>query len=235
MIILGSRLLAVANMFLVGERAADVGTDHGYLPVYLILNEICPEVIATDRAKDALLLTEELIETYQLKSKIDIRRGDGLKVLSPGEALTISLCGMGGLTMIGIMKASPSVVKEAKRLVLQPQKDIAELRYYLVGLGWKIIKEEMVKDGSFYYQVMALEKGQMVLTEDQALYGPMLIKNAHPLLIEYLEKKNHEDMGLIESLKEIGTAKSNEKIKLLDQEIKYKINLISRILNKQCQ
>ena len=86
---LSNRLQAVARQIPAGLRVADVGTDHGYLPVYLVVNDIAPKVIASDRGKRPLDSARQLISLLSLENQIDVRLGDGLSVLQPDEAEVI--------------------------------------------------------------------------------------------------------------------------------------------------
>ncbi|MGI5891243.1 MAG: tRNA (adenine(22)-N(1))-methyltransferase [Bacillota bacterium] len=197
---LSHRLDKVAGMVIPGKITADIGADHAYLSVYLVINNICPKVIATDRVRGPLVSARQLVELLSLDKQIDIRLGEGLEVLTPGEAATICIAGMGGSTIRSILHASPDVLEKTQRLVLQPQRNIADLRYYLAETGWKIIAEEIVMDSGFYYQIMSVEKGHMVLTDEEAEFGPLLLARRHPLLTSYMELKLADYKSLIERL-----------------------------------
>ena len=124
---LSNRLLAVAKQVDKDARVADIGTDHGYLAVYLTINNISDYVIATDRAKGPLTSATQLVELLSLDTKIDTRLGDGLDVLLPGEADTICIAGMGGMTMIDILRSHPEIVGSVKKLILQPQRGASKV------------------------------------------------------------------------------------------------------------
>lgn len=220
MIILTERLQAVAGMVIPGKVCADIGTDHAYLPVYLIENRIIPSVIATDRSKRSLAAARHTVSAYGLEGKIEIRAGDGLSVISPGEAGTVCLAGMGGSLMLAILKKSRTVLDKTQRLVVQPQRDINKVRRHLADSGWRIIEEKIVKDGGIWYQIMAFEKGQMDLSEAEAQYGPSLLRRGDPLLREFLEEKYQANSVLIKKLAQNSGARLEQRIKQLieDQE-----------------
>ena len=90
---LSNRLQAVARQIPAGLTVADIGTDHGYLPVYLVVNDIAPRVIAADRGKRPLDSAQQLVSLLSLESQIDIRLGDGLSVLKTAEAEGGTRCG----------------------------------------------------------------------------------------------------------------------------------------------
>jgi tRNA (adenine22-N1)-methyltransferase len=183
---LNERLLAVAKMVLEGQPAADIGTDHSYLPVYLIINGVCPSVIATEKARGPFDNACQLVELLSLNRLIDMRLGPGLTVLKPGEAATITMAGMGGRIICDILETSAQVAQASRRLVLQPQKNAPMLRQYLQQNGWRIVAEDIAFDHGFYYEVIAAQPGAMQLTEDEALFGPCLLAQPHPLLPQYL-------------------------------------------------
>lgn len=197
---LNERLLSVAKLVLPGKTAADIGTDHSYLPVYLVINGVCPAVVATEKARGPYDNACQLVELLSLSRQIDVRLGDGLAVLQPGEAATICMAGMGGYVIRDILEASLAVVDAAERLVLQPQKNAAMLRRYLQQSGWRIVAEDIAFDHGFYYEVIAAEPGKMSLSEDQALFGPCLLSQPHPLLPQYLGLKLADMQTLVDQL-----------------------------------
>ncbi|MDD2568584.1 MAG: class I SAM-dependent methyltransferase [Clostridia bacterium] len=207
---LSDRLSAVAEMVICGETVADIGTDHGYLPVYLIVEGMAPSVIATDRAKAPLAAARQLVELLSLNKKIDVRLGEGISVLLPGEAHTVCIAGMGGMTIRDILQASPNVTEATKRFVLQPQRNAAALRLWLVENGFAIVQEDLALDDGFYYEIIAVEHGSMQITEEEAEFGPILLKHKHPMLKDFLSLKHADLTRLLEGLEK---QKSAEAIK----------------------
>lgn len=197
---LSNRLLAVSQMVIPGKPTADIGADHGYLAVYLIINGICPSVIATDRVRGPLSAASQLVDLLKLEQQIHIRLGDGLQALHENEVATICVAGMGGLTIKSILENSPDILATTQRLVLQPQSNISVLRRYLAESGWKIVDEDIAHDSGFYYEIMAAEKGEMQLSQDQAEFGPILLQKAHPMLRSYLEQKQEDLISLMAGL-----------------------------------
>jgi len=197
---LSPRLSSVASFVIPGKPCADIGTDHGRLPVYLIANNICPKVIAADQTETNILPARELISLLDMEDRIEIRVGDGLEVLQPKEAATIVLSGMGANTIKAILKGYETVLLTAQRLVLQPQRATPMLRRFLAKSGWQIIDEDIVHDGDFYYEIIAAEKGRMELTENEAEFGPRLLNGRHPLLKELLLHKKDGIQAIIDSL-----------------------------------
>jgi tRNA (adenine22-N1)-methyltransferase len=105
-------------------------------------------------------------------------------VLRATEAATVCLSGLGGGSIVGILSQAPQITAAIERLVLQPQRDIEQVRAYLESDGWQIVGERLLKEGGFYYQVIAAERGEMRLSPEERLYGPLLLRERKPLMQE---------------------------------------------------
>ncbi len=216
---LSNRLRAVARQIPAGLRVADVGTDHGYLPVYLVVNDIAPKVIASDRGKRPLDSARQLISLLSLENQIDVRLGDGLSVLQPDEAEVICLAGMGGVAIKEIISAGLPLAQAAKRLVLQPQRNVPAVRRFLVANGFKIVAEDLAEDDGFYYEIIAVEPGLMELTEQEADFGPLLLRDGHPLFKDFLILKETDLTQLLAAMADNNSKDSLQRKKQLEEEI----------------
>lgn len=189
MISLKGRLLRVASMVDACRTAADIGTDHAYIPVYLIQSGICEKVIATDINQGPLQKAKANVEKYNLSEKIELRLGDGIKPLREGECDTFIIAGLGGVLISEILNDSLGTVKKAKSIVIQPLYTEGVLREYLLGSGFRIETEALVRDeGRIYVVIKAAYDG--IIRQDDILYyhiGRALFDNKDPLLKEYLE------------------------------------------------
>lgn len=186
---LAKRLAALAAYVPVGSVAADIGTDHAYLPIFLVKEGVCPRVIATDLNPGPFRSAGRKVAEHNLSDKIDLRLGDGLKALKPGEADVLVLAGMGGNTIREILAVLPDLLKTVNRLVLQPMADPGDLRVWLATNGWKITDEKLVEDDGRIYVIVVADPGQEK-TEDPLLLelGPRLLEKKDPLLGKYLGK-----------------------------------------------
>lgn len=216
---LSNRLQAVARHIPAGLRVADIGTDHGYLPVYLAVNDISPQVIASDRGKGPLASAEQLVGLLSLENQVSLRLGDGLSVLEPGEAEVICIAGMGGMAITEILTAGMAQAKAAKRLVLQPQRNVAAVRHFLVDNGFKLVAEDLAEDDGFYYEIIVAEPGEMQLTELDAEFGPLLLANGHPLLKDFLSLRERDLTRLLEAMAGNNSPDSLRRKEQLEQEI----------------
>ena len=206
MIQLSERLQAVAN--LVGETGvvADVGTDHGYIPVYLVSAGKAERAIAMDVNQGPLQRALEHIRKFHMEKQIETRLSDGFKALQPGEVQTIVVAGMGGALMKRILDEGEDVAHTAKRLVLQPQSELSAFRHFLAEHGYRILGEDMVyEDGKFYSMMAAVWEGERTdcavqMTEPEYKYGPMLLACRHPVLRQYLLLQRNQKQKILDNL-----------------------------------
>ena len=148
------RLEAVFDIVPHAESIADIGTDHGYLAVELIVRGKAKHVIAGDVHKGPLESAKSYVVSRGLSDVIDCRLGDGLQVTQKGELNGAICCGMGGFLMRDIVEEGPEPLEF---YVLQPQNGQAELRQYMVEKGYRIVKEIIMKDmGKMYTAFVAV-------------------------------------------------------------------------------
>ncbi len=221
MILLSKRLRMNASLVTEGYRLADVGTDHGYIPIALVQEGKIPSALAMDVNPGPLGRAEQHIKEYQLDSVIHTRLSDGVKQLQPAEADSVLIAGMGGALIIKILEEGKEVLKTVKELILQPQSEIDKVRRYLVQAGYVIVKEDMVFEDGKYYPVMKAELGEMQY-EQEIFYqfGKLLLEQEHPVLLQYLKFKCLQNQGIIERMQELGdmTERRSARIQELKQE-----------------
>ncbi len=149
------RLSAAADLVTPGNRLADVGTDHGYLPIYLCASGITPYAIAMDLRSGPLSRAEEHVREYNLNNHVELRLSDGLEQLSAGEADTLTVMGMGGMLISNILQKYPDVTRSMKELVLGPQSEFEILRRTLQkNLHFKIDRETMIEEENKFYPLI---------------------------------------------------------------------------------
>ena len=168
---LDDRLAAVARWVLPGETMADIGTDHAFLPCRLVSEGICSKAVASDVAQGPYERARQVVAEQGLSEKISVRLGSGLSVLQPKEVKTIVMAGMGGRLICELLQAEPEVASSAGRLVLQPQRNPEHVRGWLAGHGWRIIADDLAKDGKMWYNIIVAEPGSMEVDGDALLYG----------------------------------------------------------------
>lgn len=169
---------------------ADVGTDHGFVPICLVERGIAGRALALDVRKGPLARAREHVKAHGLEGRIDLRLGDGLKPLAPGEADMVILSGMGGELMLRILREGDHVRPSVRRWLFSPQSEPALFRHGLEKLGLSICHEAMMEEDGKYYTMMAAEPGTMSYPEEYCYrYGQILIRSGSPVLAKYLERE----------------------------------------------
>lgn len=203
MIQISNRLQHAAAMVTPGNRLADVGTDHGYVPIYLIQKEIIPSAIAMDINAGPLERAKEHIAQYGLGGYIQTRQSDGVASLKPQETDSILIAGMGGGLVIHILTEGKEVCTNAKELVLQPQSELERVRRFLDENGYVMDKEDMVfEDGKFYPMMRVHYEKEHVADADELsyLYGGHLLDSKNEVLEQYLNQEKRIYEGIYQNL-----------------------------------
>lgn len=217
---LSQRIEHVIKMIPKCKVLADIGTDHGYIPIYTVSNGICKKAIATDINKGPIEVASKNIREHRLTRDIETRIGSGLSVLKIGEADVIVIAGMGGNLIADIINNDFKTAQNASYLVLQPVQYPEALRRYLISNEFDIIDEDLVKDENKYYHIIKAVKGETKpFIRDVYYYtGLKLIERKHELLGEYIDyniNKINIIMGKIDN--KIQTERYNELLELKRQ------------------
>ena len=186
---MGPRLQAVAAFVPPGCRLADIGSDHGYLPARLLLDEQIAWAVAGEVNQEPALRAVQTARLCGLTDRMQVRVGSGLTVLQPGEVDTVVIAGMGGSTIIDILQSEPAVVASLTRLILQPNVAAAAVRQWLHEHGWCIKDEALAKENDIIYEViMAVPGAAEPLHPLAAELGPVLLQRQPILFPEWVEK-----------------------------------------------
>ncbi len=154
---LSRRIYKIAELVNEGNSVADIGTDHGYVPMLLMKEGKSPRVIMSDISAGSLSKARETFELTGLVSKVhdsDFRVGDGLSTIAEREVDEVIIAGLGGHTIAEILSSDENKAKSFKRLVLQPRKYSGALRYYLYTNGWDIESENLAPEGKFVCEII---------------------------------------------------------------------------------
>ena len=219
---LSKRLAAISSMVERGSRLADIGTDHGYLPIWLAEQGIISSAIAMDINEGPLLRAESHVKEHGLEDKITLRKSDGFEKLLPGEADTAVIAGMGGLLIIRILESGREVSDSLKRLILSPQSELAEVRRYLMNHGFEILSEDMVFDEGKYYTIMKVGHADGEISPWSYMeekYGKYLLQSGKIVVAEFLEKERNTFEAILDRLKKAGTQKAAERIPEVEKEL----------------
>ena len=175
---LDNRLLACASFVRCGSVAADIGSDHAYLPIYLIKNGICPRAIASDINEGPVQRARINVALSGLSDKIDLLLADGLDKAASFSPDDIIIAGMGGELIRDIINASDYVKSQRVRLILQPMTMPEVLREYLATSGFNIIDEKVCTAADKCYQIICAEYDGFTrtYTEYELLLGRITIE-----------------------------------------------------------
>jgi tRNA (adenine22-N1)-methyltransferase len=203
---LGPRLNCIASLIGFKTRLADIGTDHAYLPIALCEQGKIERAIGIDIHKGPYQTALAAVQNHKLDNKIDIRLGNGLQPLMPGEVDTLTLAGMGGKTILEILFARSDILSEISDLIVQPQGLESKVRNDLLEAGWLLREEHLVEEGRVYV-VMAFSRragySKQEILEMEELWIKQIISASKALKL-----LNNEITVLSTSEKEIDLVRS---------------------------
>lgn len=180
------RLRAIADLVPDGVRLVDVGTDHGFIPVDLLLSERIRSAIASDIGAAPLDHARRTAEQYDLTKGIEFRLCDGLRDISADEVDCIVIAGMGGDNIASILDAAPWT-KTGKFLLLQPMSKAEVLRRWLSENDYQVVAERLVADKGVLYPILSVRGGEMQVSNASQFWGGFLLDD-DPLLERYLDE-----------------------------------------------
>ena len=182
---------------------ADIGTDHGYIPIYSLEKDLCKKAIAIDINKDPLDKAKINSVLEGVDDKIEFRLGSGLKPLKIGEAECAIIAGMGGNLIKDILEENLEIAEAMDYLILQPAQNPEVLREYLYSNNYEVIKEDLCMDDGIFYEIFKIRVRNGEKTVLDKIYyevSPILLRQKHPLMKDYLEHKieaNKRILGFI--------------------------------------
>lgn len=185
------RLAEVANCILPESKVVDIGTDHAYLPVYLIEQGICRKVIGVEKNPRNLQKAQKNVNLFNLGSKVELRLGDGFNALYPDDYAEVAvIAGLGGRTISKVMQEGSSKLEQFDYFILQPMSDIYLLRRWLIAHNFRISSERLAEEKDRFYEIILVEPGKQSISDPVILeIGPGLLERRDPLLIPYLKQK----------------------------------------------
>lgn len=227
---LSKRLEDVAKFVKKGARVVDVGSDHAYLTIHLVENNIIDFAVAGEVAKGPLSRSEENIKLHNLVTKIHPRLGDGLSVITKEDNIdTAVIAGMGGILITDILnRFYENSEFELQNLILQPNIGEALVREWLVNHNYEITGEDILNDDNHVYEIISAEKRikKQNYTRSDILLGPSLRKEMNETFILKWTKKLNKYKTTLENIKK-AKEPNDQKIKQLSEDIK----ILEEVLN----
>lgn len=225
---LSERLTRVASFVNRGAIVADIGSDHAYLPCYLIHHEVADKAIAGEVAKGPFESARNQVLVEQLQDKITVRFANGLKAIEAEDLVdTVTIAGMGGPLIATILNQDMDRLKTVNRLILQPNIHAKAIREWAISNKWKIVEEDILEEDGKIYEILVLERGEMYLTEVQALLGPILLVEKNDVFRQKWTKESVEWNRILQSIQ---IAQSSKEVQMKKGEIENKLRMVKEAL-----
>lgn len=224
---LSLRLKTIVSLVDKCNCVADIGTDHGYVPIELIKNNICIKAIASDINKGPVKKANINIVSEDLQEKIDCRLGSGLNTVKAGEAQGVIIAGMGGNLIRDIIEEGLDVFKKCEFAILQPVQNPEVLREYIYKKGYHIIDEELCIDENKFYEIIKIKYDNKAKKVDSIFYevGKSLIDKKHPLVVQFIKFKISTYNKILGNIKDDTKLARDRKV-----DIKVKIQKLEELL-----
>lgn len=205
MVNLSKRMEAIVSLVDSAESVCDVGCDHGFVSIALLERNIVSHAVLMDVNKGPLEHAKENASVYGVSSRAEFILSDGLKKYTKGLSDTLIIAGMGGPLIQRILLESFDKLSDFNSLIFSPQSEIGSFRIFLYENGFTIIDEDMVFEEDKFYQVIKAKRLQsdVMLTKEQAEFGPILLEKKHGILREYLLKEKEKNGILLCKLKSL--------------------------------
>ncbi|MBP1047486.1 tRNA (adenine-N(1))-methyltransferase [Enterococcus sp. BWM-S5] len=229
---LSKRLERVGELVPVGSRLADIGSDHAYLPVALMLQGKIEYAVAGEVVKGPYESAEKQVRKNGLSEKIIVRLADGLDaVKAEDEINAVSICGMGGILIRDILEKgrATSHLNGNEMLILQPNVGEKVLRSWLMAQGYTILSEEILEENQKIYEIICAERksAAAVYTEEELTFGPLLLQSRGNVFMKKWQREIAQRRNVVEQLKK---SKINQQQKII--ELEQEINRIEEVLEK---
>ncbi|MEK6263858.1 MAG: class I SAM-dependent methyltransferase [Clostridium sp.] len=213
---LSTRLKTIVNMMGKCDSIIDVGTDHGYVPIYLVRNGLINSAIASDINSGPVEKAKKNVHESMLSPKITCRRGSGLSTVKVGEVQVAIIAGMGGNLIRDILEADLLVVKKMEYVILQPVQNAEVLREYLYNTGYDILCEDICFDDGKFYEIIKAKYNTVPLVLDRIYYeiSKTLLDEKHPVMQQFIGFKLKKYLKVYNTLNENTIAVKNRKEQL---------------------
>ena len=224
------RLQKIADEIKPGETMADIGTDHGFLPLFLWEQGISPQVIMADISKGSLDKAAENCRLLAPDTDFDLRLGSG-------EVDTVVMAGIGGNLICELLGKDLQKSWSFPKYILQPRRHIGRLRFWLYDNGFSITNEQLVREGKFICEVLTVIPKEVAMTrqmnaEDIEYEFPLsLVRFRNDLTAEYLQGKLRLEREILESMK-MGSLTTPKELQKQEYRVYYLTTLLRRCLDE---
>ncbi|PRA45330.1 tRNA (adenine-N(1))-methyltransferase [Pseudomonas sp. MYb115] len=225
---LSQRLERVAAQVPVGARLADIGSDHGYLPVALLRRGRITAAVAGEVALTPFRAAERCVRENDLQHAISVRLASGLAAIEAQDRIdAISLCGMGGETIRDILDAGKDRLSGTERLILQPNGGEQPLRQWLMENGYRIVFEEVLRENRFYYEIIVAERsGPVQYSPEQLYFGPLQLQARSPAFLAKWQRLLRERHKTLDQFARARQAVPEVKLEDLQRQVRWITELL---------
>ena len=226
---LSMRLERVAAHVPAGARLADIGSDHGYLPVALISRGAIAAAVAGEVALTPFHAAERTVRESGQRPLISVRLADGLAAIEPGDAITaISLCGMGGEKIRDILDSGKARLSGQERLILQPNGGEQPLRQWLMENDYRILFEEVLRENRFAYEIIVAERsGPVMYTAEELYFGPLQMQKRSPAFLAKWQRMLRLKQQTLADLAQARQVVPEEKVQKVARHTQWIIELLA--------
>lgn len=220
---LSQRLERVAAHVPAGARLADIGSDHGYLPVALLRRGAIVAAVAGEVALTPFRAAERTVADNDLGEQISVRLADGLAAIEAQDGITaISICGMGGETIRDILDTGKARLSGRERLILQPNGGEPPLRQWLMDNDYRILAEELLRENRFDYEIIVAEPAaRQPYSAEELYFGPLLLQARSPQLLDKWQRRLRHKQRTLASFAHAQQAVPEDKVQDLAREVRW--------------
>ncbi|WP_326839551.1 tRNA (adenine(22)-N(1))-methyltransferase [Pseudomonas savastanoi] len=220
---LSMRLERVAAHVPAGARLADIGSDHGYLPVALLNRGAISAAVAGEVALTPFHAAERSVRENELEQQVSVRLADGLAAIEAQDEITaVSMCGMGGETIRDILERGKARLSGRERLILQPNGGEQPLRLWLMEHDYRIISEEVLRENRFDYEIIVAERtGPVTYTAEELYFGPLQMQARSPAFLLKWQRLLGKKKKTLNNFERAQKAVSEEKWQEVAQQIRW--------------
>ncbi|ANU25549.1 tRNA (adenine(22)-N(1))-methyltransferase [Planococcus versutus] len=231
--LLSHRLTRVAHYVPKDSVVADIGSDHAYLPCFLVLTGVINKAIAGEVVRGPFESAQKQVQRELLTNQIDVRLASGLDAIELNDGITtVTIAGMGGPLICSILEQGKEKLTNVERLILQPNVHSKAIRDWAVLNQWRIVEEEILKENDKIYEIIVLEKSPTSVSwsSQQLLMGPELLKKQNGIFQEKWMRESSQWKKIVASME--STVQTIEIIEK-KQELVKKIQLVEEVLQRE--
>ncbi|QTD41673.1 tRNA (adenine(22)-N(1))-methyltransferase TrmK [Sporosarcina sp. Te-1] len=226
---LSERLATVASFIEKGAVMADIGSDHAYLPCHLVRAGAIERAVAGEVAKGPYESAVANVAKEGLSEVITVRLANGLAAIrKEDEVDAVTIAGMGGTLIAGILEDGKARLEGVKRIIAQPNIHAIAIRSWCQDNGWTLVDERILKEDDKIYEVLVLERGEAAFSEVELLVGPFLMAEKSLVFMEKWTRELEEWKRVLRAIETAGHSEDAEKKKV---QLQAKIEMVGKVLS----